>query len=100
MKTRSALSRHENVLFHFLGTNEDSFLSGTVLVRPGDMVLQIPGGDGPYHLVGKARKHWFEGTNSDPNRRYEVDAKWAELGALYVGMWIEEGYEYLFSFDL
>ena len=93
-------ARHDNVDFHFLGDEEDSILSGTVFVRDGGMVIQILGGEGPYHIVGKAHEHWFEGTNSDPNKRNQVDAKWALVGPNYVGMWIEEGYDFLFSFYL
>ena len=100
MRAKSALLRHDNVSFHFIGAKEDSRLPGTVVLRDGEMVLDIPGGDGPYLIAGKARKHWFEGMNSHSGRRYDVDAKWADLGGTYVGKWIEYGNEYLFSFDL
>jgi hypothetical protein len=86
--------------FHFLGTDEDSILSGTVIVRDGEMVLEILGGEGPYLIVGKARKHWFEGPNSAVGRRNQVDAKWTEVCGTYVGIWIEENWKYLFSFEL
>jgi hypothetical protein len=93
-------TQHDAVSFHFLGFKEDTLLLGKVLVRDGGMVLVIPGGYGPYHIVGKEHKHWYEGTNSDPKRCNEVDAKWTELGGTYVGLWIEEGDEFLFSFKL
>jgi hypothetical protein len=95
--------RHNDVDFHFLGAGEDpedSYLPGTVIVRDGEMVLEIPGGYGPYWISGKARETWFEGKNSYPQRTYETAAKWALVGGTYVGIWIEDGFEYLFSFEL
>jgi hypothetical protein len=92
--------RHEHVDFHFLGKDEDSNLSGTVIIRDCKMVLEIPGGDGPYLLVGEASQHWFEGQNSAHDRQYDVTASWANVGERYVGIWVEDGWEYLFSFRL
>ena len=94
--------RHDNVEFHFLGggSKEDSYLSGTVVVRDGAIVLDISGGCGPYLIVGSAHKHWYEGKNSASGRQYEVDAKWADVGGTYVGIWVEGNEEFLFSFKL
>lgn len=89
-----------SVKFHFLGAKEDSDLAGTVIVRDAEMVLDIPGGNGPYLIAGVSRNHWFEGKNGAYGRQHEVDAKWADIGGVYVGIWIEGGYEYLFSFVL
>jgi hypothetical protein len=95
-----ASSRYGDVDFHFLGAGEDSFLPGTVIMRDSEMVLNIPGGYGPYLIVGKACENWFEGNNSVREREYETGAKWAFLGKTYVGLWIEDGSEYLFSLQL
>lgn len=95
-----AFERHENVLFHFLGADEDSHLPGTVIVREAEMVLDIPGGYGPYLIVGKLQKTWFAGANSLHGREYDVDARWANVGDAFVGLWVEGGYDYLFSFSL
>jgi hypothetical protein len=92
--------RYANVDFHFLGPEEDSNLPGTVVVRASEMVLNIPGGYGPYLLIGKAHRHWFEAENTAHDRQYDVTAKWAEIDGTYVGTWIEDGWEYLFSFEL
>lgn len=91
---------YENVDFHFLGPEEDSYLQGTVHLRHKEMVLDIPGGDGPYMIVGKPRESWFEGSNIVRDRDYDTEARWAFVGGTYVGLWIEDGYEYLFSFCL
>src|SRR5260221_6744960 len=93
-------SRHNNGGFHFLGTEEDSELRGTVLIRDREMVLDIPGGHGPYLIVGKARSHWFEGENSAIGKQYDVNARWAVVGETFIGIWIEGGWEYMFSFCL
>jgi hypothetical protein len=96
-----------DVSFHFLGGDEeDSYLFGKVIIRSGEMVLDIPGGYGPYTIVGKACNHWFDGTNTDrrpPNiggSRARVEAKWASVGRTYVGVWVEDDEEFLFSFNL
>src|SRR5437868_5158709 len=92
--------KHEGVRFHFLGAKEDSELVGTVLLRDGEMVLDIPSSNGPYLLHGKSHGHRFEGTTIVPGKSNPVEARWADVGRMYVGIWIEEGYDYLFSFEL
>src|SRR5438046_9515114 len=100
MTTKSQSSRHEDVSFRFLGHKWDNRLSGTVIVRDGEMVLEVSGSEsGPYSIAGKAHSHWFEGKNSVHGMQYAVDAKWADLGGTCVGIWVEDGQEYLFSFD-
>lgn len=94
-------SKHfDRVDFHFLGNKEDVILPGTVLFNGRRMVLEIAGGDGPYHLVGKSQRHAFAAANDHPDRRAEVQAQWCNVGNCYVGIWVEEGNEYLFSFEL
>ncbi len=94
--------RHEKVEIRFLSSDDDIVLIGTVLLRDSNMVLDIqdPNGAGPYLIVGKHRNHFFEGTNSAHGAVQNVKAKWAELDGTYVGLWVENGYEYLFSFHL
>ena len=98
MPTKKEISKHENVWFHFLGNEEDSLLPGKVIVRTGSMVLEVREGATPYLVVGSLHKHWFEGKNTAAGN--QVDAKWAEVDGTYVGVWVEETYEYLFSFEL
>jgi hypothetical protein len=94
------ISRHEKVDFHFLGAGEDVHLSGTALVRRNDMVISIRGGYGPYEIVGECRGHVFAGENSHLERRYDVKAKWSDLGGIFVGEWLENNNQFLFSFVL
>ena|SRR6266851_3121308 len=100
MSAGSTGLRQEDVRFHFLGAVGDSKLTGTVVVRDGEMVLDIPGGNGPYLIAGKSHGHWHAGTSSVRGKSNRVEAKWADVGGKYVGVWVEAGYEYLFSFEL
>ncbi|GIW81589.1 MAG: hypothetical protein KatS3mg105_3396 [Gemmatales bacterium] len=100
MNPVSVGTRRDDVQFHFLGANEDSLLTGSVLVRPGEMVLDIPGGYGPYLIVGAAHGHRYEGVSSIRGKSNRVEARWADVGGMYVGVWHEDGEEYLFSFEL
>jgi hypothetical protein len=97
------IKKHEKVEIRFLSSDEDTVLIGTVLLRDSNMVLGIqdPNGADPYLIVGKRRKHFFEGTNTAHKAVVQnVKAKWAELDGIYVGLWVENGYDYLFSFYL
>lgn len=99
MSSISPTPQQWKTTLHFLGTNEETYLPGTVLLRDGEMVLDIPGGSGPYLIVGRVRENAFAGVNTGRGRA-NVEAKWANVGGMYVGSWIEDGYEYLFSFEL
>jgi hypothetical protein len=98
MNSNDFVSRHENVEFHFLGVKYDHFLHGIVIVRTSEMVLEVQDYDDAYFLSGKAKHSWFEHTRLPGG--YDVNARWADVGGTYVGIWIEEGVEYLFSFQL
>src|SRR5438045_305625 len=100
MSTGHAVGRRDNVTFHFVNANEDSYLTGTVVVRPGQMVLDIPGGYGPYLIVGEAIGHHYEGTNTVRGPCTPVNARWADVGGMFVGVWFENAEEFLFSFEL
>jgi hypothetical protein len=63
------------------------------------MVLDIPGGFGPYLVVGKLIGHAFEGRNTAHGMTAQIEAKWADVGGRYVGLWLEGGEEYL-SFEI
>jgi hypothetical protein len=96
----SAAQKYEGVRFRFAGANQDTELTGTVLFRDKEMVIEIPGGYGPYLIVGKQHGGRFEGVSSVQGISNRTEARWADLGGLYVGQWIEDGYEFLFSFEL
>jgi hypothetical protein len=98
--------RYDGVDFNFKGEKEEEDLSGTVIIRKGEMVLDIPGGYGPYMiigklLVGKPLESWYQGKNSASSRSYETEARWAFVGeGTYAGLWVEDNCDYLFSFHL
>jgi hypothetical protein len=74
---------------------------GTVIVRDGEMVIDIPvDGKTVYLIIGKSRDHFYEGANSARNESPRVHAKWINFGPLFGGRWFEDGEEYLFCFRL
>jgi len=103
-----AMPRYDNIGFRWANSEGEILLAGQVLLRVGktypEMVLDIKGaGDGgPYLLVGRQprRKSFFVAENSANGRVNDVRASWAEIGDGYAGRWIEDGYEYLFTFKL
>jgi hypothetical protein len=102
------MPRYDNIEFRWVNAEEETLLTGQVLLRVGkscpEMVLDIKdaGDGGPYLLVGKQprRKSFFVAENSANGRVNDVRASWAEIGDGYAGRWIEDGYEYLFTFNL
>jgi hypothetical protein len=107
------MPRYEHVSFRFLNSNEEPHLIGEVLTRDGnagpEMVLSItdPEGFRPYLLVGVMRrgKTYYVGQDSARDRgNHYVQASWAEIDDAiddaFVGRWIEDGDDYLFSFKL
>ena len=46
------------------------------------------------------RKHFFEGANTAGRLEPKVRASWTDFSRMYVGYWIEDGKDYLFSFEL
>ncbi len=66
------------------------------------MIIDIPDTNGTtvYLITGRPSKHFFAGVNSAGQLMPQVQAKWVSLGRMYVGQWVEDGYEYLFSFEL
>ncbi len=101
MSPGNAALIYNNVTFHFLHPKpeeNDDFQPGKVIVRPGEMVLIIPGGCGPYEITGRLNKSWFDGKNADEGN--EVDAYWSDVGVGWVGIWREVDHQYLFSFVL
>ena len=94
--------RYPDVSIQFLTPDEDAVdLKAMVLLRQSEMVIDIPDqpSSGPYLVCGKKVDHFFAGVDSlTHEEKVHVVARWALLGDVYVGIWIEEGTEYLFSF--
>lgn len=87
------------VEFRFLTEDEQYHLRGTALHRDGQMVLACPGDEeieeDPFCIVGRPEgrsdHRWFAGRGDG------IDARWAEIDGIYVGLWIQDDTEYLFS---
>jgi len=100
------MPRYDNIEFRWVNAEEEILLAGQVRVgkRGPEMVLDIKdaGDGGPFLLVGKQprRKSFFVAENSANGRVNDVRASWAEIDDGYAGRWIEDGYEYLFTFKL
>ena len=73
-----------------------------VTLRDDEMVIdmQEPDGVTKYLIVGKPVGYYFQGVNSAGPRMPKVRVRWVKLGKVFVGQWLEDGQEYLFSFEL
>ena len=54
----------------------------------------------PWDIRGKANGTFFEGQHKQRPGDVPARAKWILLEDTYVGIWIEEGDEYMFRFRL
>jgi hypothetical protein len=98
--------KHENVPFWFVSEHEGSERTiGTVLVRGDEMVLEIDHPSDPSEVPYLIKGHqqtgaFFAGKHHGLPHHEPVFAKWAQVGDEWVGLWIEDHKEYLFSFAL
>lgn len=96
--------RFDGVGFEFVHTANGFDAGGTVILREGEMVLEIPGeraGNDLYLIQGQLRGHVYFGKESNPPIGHPpVQARWTDLGDFFVGLWVEDGYDFLFSFRL
>ncbi len=80
-------TRVDDVDFQFLGPATDLSLTGSVLIRHGNMVIDIPKqpGSPPCLVEGRLIGHVYSGCNTlrqdEPPR---IDARWSDLGGLQV----------------
>jgi hypothetical protein len=103
-KGRSSLpQRFDDVEFEFLSMDAALTATGTVAIRPDGIVIDIPGQDTTHacliegHLTG----HVYIGSNTlKQEEPLRIDARWADLGNCFVGIWIEQGIDYFFRFNL
>lgn len=95
-------TKYENVNFRFLTEFDDPIATtGMVLVREGEMVLEVDHPDDrPYSIVAKMKGDHYAGVHEGIPGDVPVAAKWVQLDAGYVGGWYEDGQEWLFSFTL
>jgi hypothetical protein len=102
MNRKAKVKKYERVEFQFLSLDEAETENGTVLIRDDQMVIDIQDTDGAtvYLITGSASEHLFVGGNSAGQHMPRVQATWVKLNRKYVGDWVEDGYEYLFSFEL
>src|SRR4051794_33030206 len=99
------MPRYKNVSFELLGAGDSEAvhraLRGTVIVRDGEMVLEVElPGDRPYLIKGKECDGFYAGAHDGHKDDVPVYARWTRLDNIWIGMWVEEGYDYLFSFEL
>lgn len=93
--------KYENIEIRFFHPDGEEDLIGTVLVRAdGDEMVIDTHGDYHYLLRGFLDGHCYQATNADPDAQSQVCATWTRLPDIYVGVWIEDGDEYMFSFRL
>jgi hypothetical protein len=101
MATRKTSPESHEAWFRFLSFGEDCQGKGTVLVDGDKMVLEITEDQDfvPHTIRGRKCQHWFKGQSLMADDS-PVTAKWALVGDMYVGIWIEDGIEFLFSFQI
>jgi hypothetical protein len=101
--TTMKLGRYDNVVFEFHNSGASPEFRGTVVIRKDAMVLEIPKQDGYAEslVVGKPHKHFFRGSNSSraPDA-VSCEARWADLGDEFAGIWQDDDYDSLFKFRL
>jgi hypothetical protein len=96
------MEHYDNVSFEFLSAgDEPGTLHGTVIIRDNGMVLEVElPGDRPYVIHGEARDGFFEGVHQGLVGDVPVHAKWTRLDTIWIGTWLEDLIEYLFTFQL
>jgi hypothetical protein len=77
-------------------------LPAEIIVRGAEMIIDLPKhADSPRFLVrGKPVPPglYWSGKNEAHEPTRPVSATWSLQGTAYVGIWIEEGYSYFFTF--
>jgi hypothetical protein len=94
---------YKDVEFEFLSMEEALTVTGTVAIRPSTMVIDIPNQDMAYACLveGNLTGHVYIGRNTlRQDEPLRIDARWADLGNCFAGIWTEEGIDYFFRFQL
>ena len=99
-----SIRKLSGVSIEFLGGVEGPIeVQAEVLERENEMVISIADqpSSPPFLVRGAKQLYFFAGVDSlEHEVSVNVVARWALLGDVYVGIWIENGAEYLFSFRL
>lgn len=102
-KIRQNQQRFDNVLFEFLSAGDEPVdYRGTVIVRALETVLEleVPDCSRPYLIKGKPREGFWAGRHEGLPDDVRVEAKWTRLDDVFIGTWVEEGIDYVFTFRL
>jgi hypothetical protein len=97
---------HKHIPIQFLkvgGDSEERYAQ--VRQQENEMVLSISRQPSlkpvTFLVYGKKFQHFYAGVDSLRHETpVKVIARWAPIGSEYIGRWIEDGVEYLFSFRL
>lgn len=102
MPRKTNVKKFDNVEIQFVNLEDADSLNATVLLRGEEMVIDMQDDDGvtAYLIIGKPVDYFFKGVNSAGKTMPKVLASWVKLGSTYVGVWIQDAREYLFSFEL
>ena len=103
LPTTRTIGRYDSVVFEFINEKTSLEQRGTVIVRAGEMVLDIPEQDGcaASLVIRKSQGHYFRGGNSIRGpHALKIDARWADLGDVFAGTWQDEDDDLLFRFRL
>jgi hypothetical protein len=96
------MKRYDAVDFEFVCADDTSSIQrGVVIVRDTEMVLEVEcPGDRPYLIRGKAHDGYYAGVHEGLPEDVPVSAKWTRLDDIWIGTWLEDGFDYLFTFRI
>jgi hypothetical protein len=97
--------KYTDVIFKFDGDDgASSEERGTATVRDSEMMLEVEWAEWPecqpYLIRGIDGGGFYEGYREGPAGDAIVHAKWKRQGDVYEGTWVEDDYDYRFTFRL
>lgn len=100
-----AIAIYDRVQLQIFAADYDSDdYEARVVDRGDEMILEIPEQKETALITirGKRIEHYYAGRDEAPGGPdgWELIARWSKLGDIYVGIWIADGSESLFSFRL